>query len=229
MLSKWAQFAENTKHNEKPNETCARALLLFFKELASLSDSKPLMIVDLGCGPGRDALYYLKQGHNVLAIDFENYALYLLEERAESKKLTCLKTTEASFQNMKLPDNTDLISAGLSLPFVPRKDFDNVWRKISFCLRAGGRFAGHFFGDKHQWSKGAVDGTFLNYDELWKLLNSSRFKIEHIHEDLESATLAAGGEAFFHTWDIVAKKAEPYVDRPIEKNESRGQVSFINF
>lgn len=71
-------------------------------------------------------------------------------------------------------------------------------------ITTGGRFAGHLFGIRDEWSKDA-DKTFHTIQQIGNLL--SEFEMEHFHEDEREGTTASGRRKHWHVFSIVARKA----------------------
>src|SRR3989344_9433212 len=46
------------------------------------------MIIELGSGTGADAIFFLKQGHSVIALDISEYGLSKLKEKAKKENFT---------------------------------------------------------------------------------------------------------------------------------------------
>src|SRR5690606_31236708 len=128
------------------------------------SDGSSRTAIDLGCGAGIETMALLEQGWSVRAIDQQPEAISAVPARASADRASRLKTQTASFENVELPP-ADLIWAGLSLPFCPPEHFPQLWRKITESLRAGGRFAGDFFGVRHAWA-GEKSMTFHTEEQV---------------------------------------------------------------
>ncbi|MGI0016947.1 MAG: class I SAM-dependent methyltransferase, partial [Nitrososphaera sp.] len=65
--------------------------------LSALPNQKGLSLLDLGCGPGRDLLYFKKQGHHAIGLD----GSYEFCEMAKS--LTGLPVLQQDFLKLELP------------------------------------------------------------------------------------------------------------------------------
>ena len=65
-------------------------------------------ILDLGCGSGRDSLYFLQKGYDVTAVDASEEMVKLSSELTKNKTLY-LKIQDIDFQNQ----------------------FDGIWKSIS--------------------------------------------------------------------------------------------------
>lgn len=160
------------------------------------------MAIDLGCGDGRDTVPMLNQNWQVLAIDREREAINRLLSRTDCEK-QLLTTKIASFEDLQLPSDIDLINASFCLPFCSSHAFPQLWQKITASLKVDGRFAGHFFGDRDSWcaraymnclTKQQVKNLFTNYEiELWE--EEEHFGKTPLEED-----------RYWHIFHVVARK-----------------------
>jgi len=167
------------------------------------TDDQGLVAIDLGCGDGTEALALLARGWTVIAVDAAPEAITRLRASVapeDSRRLTALV---ASFRELELPD-TDLVYAGLSLPFCDPRDFDQVWRRISTAVRAEGVFAGHFFGPHDSWAD-TPDMTFHTRAEVEALLDG--FDVHLLREQDEDGP-AVSGPKHWHVFHVIASKRD---------------------
>lgn len=158
--------------------------------------------LDLGCGCGRDTVALLKQGWYVNAIDAEAEGINRLLQRSDID-LTKLSTQIARFEIFQFPENLDLINASFSLPFCNPQYLPQFWQKIIKSLRSGGRFCGHFFGDRDSWSTKSYLNCYIR-QEIEELLKS--FTIELFEEEEHLGETPLGEERYWHIFHIVARK-----------------------
>lgn len=195
---RWDEYYRNTLNLTKPHYTLSLAQKYF--EI----DQKIGFAVDLGTGTGRDALFLLQKGWNVLAIDAEPLSIEILLNRTQKEQLDHLEVLVSPFSDMNLPDNIDLINASLSLPFCAPEDFPQCWQKIVDHLSIGGRFSGHFFGDQDEW-KSNPSLTFHTEEQLFNLFKEN-FTIEYLQIEKGLVPTASGEMSYSHIYHIVAKK-----------------------
>lgn len=200
IKSEWANYYENTLYFTRPHLTLMLAYQYFEMENQSFGKA-----VDLGAGTGRDTLFLLEKGWEVLALDKEELAIDIILNRVE-QNLANLETSTISFSEMNLPENVDLINASFSLPYAKPEEFYEVWEKISSSLRPGGRFCGHFFGENDSWSN-KPDLTFLSEDEVFSLFEN-HFLIEYYQIEEGLFPEANGNMKYWHRYHLVAKKRD---------------------
>lgn len=195
----WDDYYENTLNDIQPCDNFLLALSYF-----KLDQKIAGVAVDLGAGTGRDTLYLLKSGWQVLAIDAEPLAIEILLRRAEEVASGSLEVAVSSFSTMALPENVDLINASYSLPFCAAGDFYTCWQTIVDSLAIGGRFTGQFFGDRDEWSTLGF-GTFHSHEEVLELFREN-FAIEYIQIEEGLKPTADGEMKQWHIFHVVAKK-----------------------
>ena len=154
------KYYDNTE-NEMPNYTVKK-----FIEL----NVEPGNAVELGCGAGRDTVYLIRNGWNVLAIDRED-----VETRIVSKllveELEQFEFFKQRFEDIEL-ENSNLVVANFSLPFCNKNDFKKLWAKINHSILKDGYFVGNFLGDKDEWKIAKEKMTFLTKDQVMELFRN---------------------------------------------------------
>lgn len=163
------------------------------------------LAVDLGAGTGRDTLYLLRKGWNVIAMDAESQALEIISNRAENEGLTHLELMLTPFNEMVLPENIDLINASFSLPFCNPQDFPECWEKIDQSLAVGGRFSGQFFGDRDEWNTNQSTMTFMTEEQIFNLFRD-HYEIEYLEIQEGLIPTSQSPRKIWHLVHIVAKK-----------------------
>lgn len=157
--------------------------------------------IDLGCGSGRDSIFLVKNGWNVIAIDKEDTLKYIkkyINKKEESK----IKFINKSFTEVELVES-DLIISFFALSFCKPEDFQNLWMKIKNSLRPNGFFIGNFFGIEDGW-KDNNNMTFFYKSDINKMFE--KFEIKKINEIKTKKVTALGKLKKWHIIEIVAKK-----------------------
>jgi ubiquinone/menaquinone biosynthesis C-methylase UbiE len=100
------------------------------------------LVVDLGAGTGADALYFLKNGHSVVALDISEFALKVTQEKAKAAGLSKnLVTRQMDFGLHLLPikDNSiDVVYSRISLNYFGAKQTTKLFLDIFRVLKPGG-------------------------------------------------------------------------------------------
>jgi SAM-dependent methyltransferase len=160
-----------------------------------------LVAVDLGCGDGTETLELLRRGWTVLAVDGSPEGIARLRKSVPPTDSERLSTRVAPFSEVELP-TSDLVYAGLSLPFCDPREFDDVWRQITSAIRPDGLFAGHLFGPHDTWA-GTPDMTFHTRAEVEALF--ADFELEGLREEDEDGE-AVSGPKHWHVFHVIARK-----------------------
>lgn len=116
------EFAQATLHVDM--ETLYQPFLVELPESA--------LILDLGCGSGRDILAFKNKGYQVDAIDYSE----VLVERAT--QLTGIAVQQQSFYEIEVQDIYDGVWACSSLLHCDRNRLPEVLKRIHAALRRGG-------------------------------------------------------------------------------------------
>ena len=134
-MNKIYKYYKNTK-NALPHKNVQKVLEM---------DIIPGNAIDLGCGAGRDTIYLIKNGWNVLAIDKEE-TKGLIEEKLNENELKNFRFSLQNFQNVELEKN-NLIVSNFSIPFCGKKYFKEFWNKIEESIEKGLIFCWELFSE----------------------------------------------------------------------------------
>lgn len=127
------KYYENTK-DALPHEN--------IKEFLKIND-KQGKAIDLGCGTGRDTIFLIKNGWEVLATDREDN-MEIISNKLEQEELNRFKFIRQNFEEIELEEN-DLIVANFSLPFCRKEYFYEFWDKIVESISNGRIFCRKLF------------------------------------------------------------------------------------
>ena len=89
-------------------------------------------ILDLGCGPGRDAKVFLDRGYDVVAVDGS------IEMVRYARAHTGLPVLHEQFEDLNIDRTFDGIFACASLLHVKRQDLPDLLSKLHGALEPGG-------------------------------------------------------------------------------------------
>ena len=114
-------------------------------------------ILDLGCGSGRDTLYFLQKGYDVISMDASEEMVKLSSELTKRKTLF-LRIEDIDFQNQ-----FDGIWACASLLHIDKKLTESVFNILCNALRDDGvLYASYKYG---KGTSILEDRYYNNYDE----------------------------------------------------------------
>lgn len=117
-------------------------------------DSK---ILDIGCGSGRDSLYFMSRGYEVLAFDGSDEMVKM------SSKLIGKKVIKSTFEEFNTDQEFDGLWACSSLLHVRKNDMESILKKYSSYLKPNGVFYLSFKYGNKEYEK---EGRYFNcYDE----------------------------------------------------------------
>ena len=168
------------------------------KFLSQFPPSQALDILDFGCGPGRDLIYFKSLGHRPVGLD----GSHAFSEMAQAN--SGCPVLNQSFLSLDLPPATfDGIFANASLFHVPGQELPRVLRELHSALRAGGiLFTSNPRGSTEGWS-GQRYGHFMEFEVSEHFLQAAGFRI------LEHYYRPAGAPRAAQPWlAIVSQKHE---------------------
>jgi SAM-dependent methyltransferase len=148
-------------------------------------------VVDIGSGTGRDSLWFARQGHDVLGLDYIPAATARAGKAAEEQGLP------ATFKTVNLYDLRQVLGIGGELAHrdeppvlygrflvhaLEDRGRHNLWRLADLCLRHGGRFylefrTGQDKGAEHEF--GEHFRKYLDPDTVIAEIEARGGHIEH--------------------------------------------------
>jgi len=106
----------------------------FAKRSFALLSQNHKTLLDLGCGLGRDSMYFAKKGLLVTAVDFSDTGLDKIP-----RGFSNLKVVEQSIDNLKFKSNSfDVIYAHLSLHYFDDQTTTQIFNKLYSILNKNG-------------------------------------------------------------------------------------------
>ena len=165
-----AQFWEGTRdHDVKQNIDAL---------LRHIRGTPPYVILDFGCGPGRDLAAFRALGH--VPIGLEGSAPLA----AMARQHTGCEVWEQDFLALELPaERFDGIFANASLFHVPRQELPRVLRELRAALKADGvLFASNPRGNNEEGWNGGRYGSYHDLDAWRAFVEAAEFsELEHYY------------------------------------------------
>jgi SAM-dependent methyltransferase len=151
-----AQQAFATMHTLKPSSvmpTLATAM-----EQLGLLPSHERVILDIGCGKGRNSIFFAQKGYRVVASDFSEKAL------ADARIRAAQHQVEIEFEQVDLSEEwpygnslADLIIDSNTTVFIPAEGREQAIREALRVLKAGGYY---FFYGLAREGEAAAHGAY---------------------------------------------------------------------
>ena len=155
-------FWEGTKdHDVSQNYTAL---------LNALPSRLGMKILDFGCGPGRDLMYFKSQGHFPTGLDGSRKFCDMARATSGCDVL------QQNFLSLELPPGAfDGIFANASLFHVPKQELVRVLRELHSTLVAGGIFFSSNPRGSHEGWSGDRYGNYMELDEYRTFLEEAGF------------------------------------------------------
>ncbi|QIW10589.1 class I SAM-dependent methyltransferase [Francisella sp. LA112445] len=173
-------MSANTKnyYDEKALEYVANTANVDFSDLYERLNKYMTVVknaLDIGCGSGRDALYFANKGIEVTAIDFSSN---IINEAKKINNHTNIEYIATDIENYKTNEKYDLIWANASLLHLKKDKLVEVLKNIKKMLST----KGYFYSCFKQGNNSEIDDLgryFAYYDEqiLRKVFENLNFNI----------------------------------------------------
>lgn len=188
MGESWKQ----EKHQAYKTDQIDKSVEDFCKFLESKKITGSLL--DLGCGNGKNTIFFQKHGFNSIGVDFAKSAIVICNNNAQYKKIIP-KFDVANILNYKSRKKFDIIIDCGCLHHIRRKYWTQYNMTILNNLKVEGYFYIHGISDsdankklskhpkKRNWiiNKKRHYTTFFSYNDIKKLLGKN-FRIEKHYE-----------------------------------------------
>lgn len=191
----WAAYYRELR-DRPPRRTLVTALDAF--------EPKPhdALVIDLGCGDGRDVVEELRRGWRVVAVDAEPEALRQLESRPRPPD-SDLMPVLSRLEDVPIPLGVHLVNSSFAMPLCEPAAFFRSWARIRDALPKGGRFSGQWYGSRDSWM-GRPGITFLSREEA--LAHLDGLHLEMFEEEETDGVTPRGNPKHWHIFHIVARK-----------------------
>lgn len=145
---------------KEPSGTAIRLL-----DVMGGSGGQGRRLIDLGCGEGRNAVYFARCGFDVAGVDISPTGLHKTQVLADEAN-AAVETVEADISHWRpMPDSFDVLFSTGTLHYLPPEMRDSVFQAYREATRAGGYHAVTVFVEK-PFVKPAPDAEEASY--LWR-------------------------------------------------------------
>ena len=173
-LSYYERSAEDFREGTRDHDVSQNIAAL----LRHIEGESPFVILDLGCGPGRDLKTFAELGHRAIGLD--GAAAFAAMARAS----TGCEVWQQDFRSLDLPgERFDGIFANASLFHVPSQDLPRVLRQLHAALKPGGVLFSS--NPRGQNEEGWNNGRYGAYHDLraWRryMLDAGFIELEHYY------------------------------------------------
>ena len=124
----------------KPSYMCLKILEL-------MPPVKPLKLLDIGCGEGKDAVFFARCGYDVSAFDISDAGLDKLKRLAESSRVY-IKSFKADIQDYRLEEKFDVLYSSGVLHYIKPELRDEIMANYKSHVNNNGLTAFHVFVKK---------------------------------------------------------------------------------
>jgi len=141
---------------KKPSYLCDKVL-----EIIQPTESYRPRLLDLGCGEGKDAVYFAQHGFNVVGVDVSLPGLQKTERYAKEVGIS-VKTIQADLLNYKIDDTYDVIFSTGTLHYLPPEIRSKRFENYKNCTSQDGINVFSLFVEK-PFIPRAPDGELTAY------------------------------------------------------------------
>lgn len=172
-------------------------------------------IIELGCGNGRDSIFFANNNHNVLAIDQCKSEILFLQNQYRQVENLVFRCDD--FTSLNLDDRYDIVYSRFTLHSITKEEERRVLKWAYDSLNNDGLFCIEVRGHKNEIFRlgEAVDNEeyayiydnhyrrFLNFDDLCSDLKILGFSINFAAEEKDFAPYNGENETYIR---VIAKK-----------------------
>lgn len=166
---------ENKKYWDdiyKSKIECKPAYDLWLDKYSDILEKvKGKAIIDLGCGSGSDTLYLTERGHKVIACDYSEESINIVNKFMPDVKTILMDISETlPFKD----ESIDVIIADLSLHYFNKKTTKNIINEIKRVLKNNGYLIGRV-NSINDFNYGAKSGKQIENDFYLTEVGYKRF------------------------------------------------------
>jgi Tellurite resistance protein TehB. len=205
--SYWEDFYARQNAELKPS--------LFARFVSSLLDQNQKSLIELGCGNGRDSLYFANLDHNVTAIDQCESEIKFLKSRYQKCENLIFRC--ADFSQLESTRKYDVIYSRFTLHSVDAQQeakvcswaFENLNHSGIFCVEVRGqkneifKFGDPVEGDPDAFIYNDHYRRFVNFDRFCSNLKQLGFHLPFAAEEKGFAPFMGKDETYIR---VIAKR-----------------------
>lgn len=124
----------------EPSAMCLKVLEL-------MPPTRPLKLLDIGCGEGKDAVFFARCGYEVSAFDISEAGLDKLKRPSEKARVN-VRAFKGNLCDYRLGEDFDILFSSGALHYIRPELRDEVMENYKSHVRAGGLAAFHVFVEK---------------------------------------------------------------------------------
>ena len=200
MRSPWAREYART-----PNEYIWGTEPSSFAREVSALLSRGARVLELGCGEGRDSVFFATRGCDVTAVDVSLAGLRKAERLAREQGVE-VRWIHGDLARRAVAGPFDLVYSCGAIHYVPRRERLRLFPRLKRLTRPGGHHAHIVFTDRDIYVE---KGEVIDYFAAGEL---GRVYTDWLILRREDLTLACGGDGTPHRHSIeqiIAKAVEP--------------------
>ncbi|MCR9256927.1 MAG: class I SAM-dependent methyltransferase [Alphaproteobacteria bacterium] len=187
---------------DRPPTPLAHAALAALR--ARHAPSREAVILDLGCGNGRDSQLFIDAGYTVVGIDKTREAIDAACSALPEHFRGIVTAIEDSLAQPEWRQPV-LVHASFVLPFLMEADFRQVFDAMRGAAGRGALLSYHLLGPRDDWA--ARDVRVWSREEVKRLNSGLKF---HSHDETENdSETVVGALKHWHVHEIVAFDARP--------------------
>jgi cyclopropane fatty-acyl-phospholipid synthase-like methyltransferase len=176
-------------------------------------------ILELGCGQGRDSLFFAEIGYDITATDFSSEAIEFVNKQVVNNKIKNLIAFQLDMsKEFDLKQKYDCLYSNLALQFFDKNELKKIFERVSTHMDENGLFifSTKKPGDKYYnigekigkdgFKTNEVTRYFFNKNDLSDLV-SEYFRIETIDEMIHTNL----DDTISAWWYIISKKFSSFI------------------
>jgi tellurite methyltransferase len=153
------------------------------KVLELMPPSKPLRLLDIGCGEGKDSVFFARCGYSVTAFDISDAGIEKTKRLAD-KANVYVDVFKANIMDFKLEQSYDIIFSSGTLHYIKHELKNEIFSNYKDFTASGGLNAMHCLVDKpfikkipgkKSHSQYWKSGQLLNLYNDWYIENSEEY------------------------------------------------------